>query len=61
VILASKFSDSIPLSLFAFIIHMFVAFIYCLCLLALGTVVPVAFIEDFQEQAFDEPLFLFEE
>jgi hypothetical protein len=40
---------------------MFVAFIYCLCLLALGTVVPVAFIEDFQEQAFDEPLFLFEE
>jgi hypothetical protein len=29
---------------------MFVAFLYCLCLLALGTIVPESFIEDFQEQ-----------
>jgi hypothetical protein len=43
VILAPKFSESLPLSLFAFIIHMFVAFIYYLCLLALGIVVPEPF------------------
>jgi hypothetical protein len=35
VILAQKFSESLPLSLFAFIIHMFVAFIYFLCWLVL--------------------------
>jgi hypothetical protein len=59
VILAPKLSESFPLSLFAFIVHMFVAFIYCLCLLALGTVVAELFAEDFQEQAFDESHFLF--
>jgi hypothetical protein len=32
VILAPKFLGSLSLSLFAFIIYMFVAFIYCLCL-----------------------------
>jgi hypothetical protein len=33
---------------------MFVAFIYCLCLFELGTVVSEPFAGDFQEQAFDE-------
>jgi hypothetical protein len=40
---------------------MFVAFIYYLSLLALGTVVPEPFTEDFQEQEFDESQFLFGE
>jgi hypothetical protein len=40
---------------------MFIAFIYCLCLFALGTIVPEPFVEDFQEQAFDESQFLFED
>jgi hypothetical protein len=40
---------------------MFVAFIYCLCLFALGTVVPEPFIEDFLEQAFDKSKFLHED
>jgi hypothetical protein len=31
VILVPKFPESLPLSLFPFVIHMFVAFIYCLC------------------------------
>jgi hypothetical protein len=53
MILAPKFSESLPLSLFAFIIHMLVAFIYCLCFLVLGTVVPEPFTKDFQEQEFD--------
>jgi hypothetical protein len=61
VILAPKFSESLYLSLFAFIIHMFVAFIYYLWLLALGSIVPEPFAEDFQEQAFDESQFLFVE
>jgi hypothetical protein len=53
VILAPKFLESLLLSLFAFIIHMFVAFIGCV-LLALGTVVSEPFVEDFQEPVFDE-------
>jgi hypothetical protein len=40
---------------------MFIAFIYCLCLFALGTIVLEPFVEDFQEQAFDESQFLFED
>jgi hypothetical protein len=40
---------------------MFVAFIYCLCLFALGTVVTDPFFGGFQEQAFDESPFLFGE
>jgi hypothetical protein len=40
---------------------MFVAFIYYLWLLALGSIVPEPFVEDFQEQAFDESQFLFVE
>jgi hypothetical protein len=40
---------------------MFVAFIYYLWLLALGSIVPEPFAEDFQEQAFDESQFLFVE
>jgi hypothetical protein len=54
VIVAPKFSKSLPLSLFASIIQMFVAFSYCLCLLVLGTVVLEPFAEDFLEQEFDE-------
>jgi hypothetical protein len=46
VILAPKFSESLPLSYFAFIIHMFVAFIYCLCLLVLGTIMLELLVED---------------
>jgi hypothetical protein len=33
---------------------MFVAFIYCLWLFALGNIVPELFSEDFQDQAFKE-------
>jgi hypothetical protein len=40
---------------------MFVAFIYFLCFLVLGTIVSDPFTEDFQEQAFDESQFLFAE
>jgi hypothetical protein len=40
---------------------MFVAFIYCLCLFLLGNVVLESFVGDFQEQAFDESKFLFED
>jgi hypothetical protein len=53
-----KFPESLLLSPFAFIIHMFVAFIGCV-LLVLGTVVPEPFAKDSQEQAFDEFQFLF--
>jgi hypothetical protein len=60
VIVVPKLSESFPLSLFVFIICMFVAFIYCLCLLVLGTIVLELFVEDFQEQVFDESQFLFE-
>jgi hypothetical protein len=54
VILVPKFSESLSLSPFAFIVHMFVAFIYFLCFLTLGTIVLEPFEEDFQEQAFHE-------
>jgi hypothetical protein len=61
VIFVPKIPESLLLLLFAFLIHMFVAFIHCLCLFAFGTVVSELFIEDFQEQAFDESQFLFED
>jgi hypothetical protein len=54
VFLMPKFLESLPLSLFGFIVHMFVAFIYCLCLLVVGSVVSEPFIDDFQEHVFDE-------
>jgi hypothetical protein len=40
---------------------MLVAFIYCLCLFALGIVVLEPFSEDFQDQAFEESQFFFAE
>jgi hypothetical protein len=40
---------------------MFVAFIYCLCLFVLETVASEMFVGEFQEQAFDESQFLFED
>jgi hypothetical protein len=46
VIFTSKIPESLHL-LFAFVLHMFVTFIYCLCLFALGTVVLEPFSEDF--------------
>jgi hypothetical protein len=38
---------------------MFVAFVYCLCLFALGNVVPEPFSEDFHDQAFEESQLFF--
>jgi hypothetical protein len=40
---------------------MFVAIIYCLCLFALGTVVPELFIGDFHDLLIEESQFLFED
>jgi hypothetical protein len=48
VILVLKIPESLLL-LSAFIIHMFIAFIYCLSLFALGSVVPEPFVRDFQD------------
>jgi hypothetical protein len=56
-----KIPESFLLLLSAFIIHMLVAIIYCLCLFALGTVVPEPFIGDFQDLLIDESQFLFED
>jgi hypothetical protein len=61
VIFAPKIAESLLLLLAAFIIHMFVAIIYCLCLFVLGTVVPEPFVGDFQDLPFDESQFLFED
>jgi hypothetical protein len=61
VILTPKIQESLLLLLSAFIIHMFVVFIYCLCLFALGTIVPELFVGDFQDQLFDESQFIFED
>jgi hypothetical protein len=58
VILAPKIPESLILLLSAFIIHMFVAIIYCSCLFVVGTVVLEPFIEDFQDHLFDESQFL---
>jgi hypothetical protein len=40
---------------------MFVVFIYCLFLFALGTIVLEPFVGHFQEEVFDESQFLFED
>jgi hypothetical protein len=56
-----KILESLLLLLFSFLIHMFVAFIYCLCLFVLETVASEMFVGEFQEQAFDESQFLFED
>jgi hypothetical protein len=40
---------------------MFIPFIYCLCLFALGIIVSEPFVEDFQDQLFDESQFLSED
>jgi hypothetical protein len=40
---------------------MFVAIIYCLCLFALGIIVPEPFVGDLQDLPFDESQFLFED
>jgi hypothetical protein len=61
VILTPKIPKSLFLLPSVFIIHMFVAFIYFLCLFALGTVVLESFVGDFQDQFFDESQFLFED
>jgi hypothetical protein len=47
VIFALKIPESLLLLLSVFIIHMFVAIIYFLCLFVLGTIVPEPFIGDF--------------
>jgi hypothetical protein len=61
VILVPKIPESLLLLLSAFIIHMYVTIIYCMCLFALGTIVPRPFIGDFQDLLFDESKFLFED
>jgi hypothetical protein len=61
MIFVPKFPESLLLLLSAFIIHMFVATIYCFCLFALGTVVLDPFVGDFQDLPFDESQFLFED
>jgi hypothetical protein len=64
VILVPKFLESLPLSFYAFISHMFVALyglIACIYF-TVGNVVPELFFEDFQDQAFEEtPFFIAEE
>jgi hypothetical protein len=60
VILMPKIPESLLLLVSAFIILMFVAIICCLCLFALGTIVPEPFIADYQVLLFDESHFLFE-
>jgi hypothetical protein len=54
VIFAAKIPELLVLLLFAFIIHISVAIIYCLCLFVLGTVVPEPFLGDFQDLPFDQ-------
>jgi hypothetical protein len=61
MILMPQFLESLLLLLFASTIGNFVAFIYCLCLFELGTIVLEPLFGDFQEQGFDESLFHFEE
>jgi hypothetical protein len=61
VIFAPKIPESLLLLLSAFIMLMFVAIIYCLCLFALGTVVPELFIGDFHDLLIEESQFLFED
>jgi hypothetical protein len=61
MIFMPKIPESLLHLLSAFMIHMFVAFIYCLGWFALGTIVPEPYIGDFQDQLFDESQFLFED
>jgi hypothetical protein len=61
VILTPKIPEPLLLLISAFIIHMFVAIIYCLCLFVLGTIVLELFIGDFHDLLFDESQFLFED
>jgi hypothetical protein len=49
VIATPKILESLLLLLSTFIIHMFVAIIYCFCLFVLGTIVSEPFIGDFQD------------